>query len=149
MEWIKKDTIFDKLKCKSKTFFDNLGDNACVSKDYDYCLLLQVNEAWFIKNEGWRDSNSKPKQDKKGRLILNFFSIENESENWFKIFTPLKFESYKLKTVDENSYQIITDDGVINGLFKNFESLMWDLMTGEAELEIEIENKFKLLEHKK
>lgn len=148
MEWIEKDIIFDKLKHKSKTFFDNLGDKVCISKDYNYCLLLQINDTWFIENEGWRDSNSKPKEDRKGRLILNFFCIDDESENWFKIFTPLKFKNYRLKTIDENNYQILTDNGFINGGFKNFDSLMWDLMTGKAESEIEIENKFKLIEQK-
>ncbi|WP_431164828.1 hypothetical protein [Tenacibaculum halocynthiae] len=146
MKWIKSETIFEELKLKSNDFFNKLGDNICVSEDYKYCLFLQKNNAWYIENEGWRDSNSKPEKDGESRLILNFFSLDSESEKWFKIFVPLNFENYRLKTLDKNNYQIRTNTSITNGIFENINSLMWDFMTGNAEIESDIENKFKLIE---
>lgn len=145
MKWIKSETIFEELKLKSNDFFNELGDNICVSEDHKYCLFLQKNNAWYIENEGWRDSNSRPEKDGESRLILNFFSLDSESENWFKIFVPLNFENYRLKTLDKNNYQIRTNTSITNGIFENINSLMWDFMTGNAEMESDIENKFKLI----
>lgn len=109
-----------------RVFFKDLGDNICVSEDYAYCLFLQINNAWYIENEGWRDSNSKPEKNNKSRLILNFFKVDNESKNWFKIFIPLKLSNCKLKTIDESSFQILSDTECLNGRFDTFDSLMWD-----------------------
>ncbi len=148
MEWIENDTIFDKLEKKSENFFNKLGDKISVSKNYDYCLFLQINEAWYIENEGWRDSNSKPKKDNKGRLVLNFFKVDGESKSWFKTFVPLKLSNCRLKTIDNLTFQILSDTESISGKFDDFDSLMWDFMTGNAELEIEIEDKFKKIEIK-
>lgn len=145
MKRIENDVIYEKLKQKSKDFFNEIGDNICISDDFEYCLFLQNNDSWYIENEGWRDSNCKPEKDEKARLVLNFFRINGENKNWFKIFVPLRFKNYKLKTMDNNSYQILTETEPINGLFKNFDALMWDLMTGNAETESEIEEKYKLI----
>ncbi|WP_431167803.1 hypothetical protein, partial [Tenacibaculum halocynthiae] len=61
-------------------------------------------------------------------------------------FVPLNFENYRLKTLDKNNYQIRTNTNITNGIFENINSLMWDFMTGNAEMESDIENKFKLIE---
>ena len=148
MEWIENDKIYKNLEKKSEKFFSKLGNKVCVSENYDYCLLLQTNEAWYTENEGWRDSNSKPLKNKESRLTLNFFKVNGENKSWFKIFTPLKYNNYKLNTLENNSYQILSDNECINGIFNDFDSLMWDFMTGNAEMESEIENKFKMIERK-
>lgn len=146
MDWIANDTIYDKLETKSKNFFNKLGDKISVSKNYDYCLFLQNNEAWYIENEGWRDSNSKPEKNNKGRLILNFYKIDGENKSWFKTFVPLKLSNCRLKTIENGAFQILSDTECISGQFDAFDSLMWEFMTGDAILETEIEDKFKMIE---
>lgn len=148
MEWIENEVIFNKLEEKSTNFFNKPGNKVCVSKNYVYCLFLQVNKAWYIENEGWRDSNSKPEKSNSKRLVLNFFKVDEEGEYWFKIFVPLKLSNCRLLTIDNNTFQLLSDTESIIGQFDAFDSLMWDFMTGEAESETEIEDKFKMIELK-
>ena len=145
-EWIENDKVFEALENKSKPFFDKMGNQICVSWNYDYCLLLRNQSAWFIKNQGWRDSNLKPQNSEDGRLILNFYKIDSENGQkiWFKIFVPLKYiKDCKVETIDNKKYKITSSDGLeLIGTFDNFDSLMWDFLSGNAEMEAEIESKF-------
>lgn len=145
-EWIENEKVFEALEKKSKPFFNKLGNQICFSRNYDYCLLLRNQSAWFIDNQGWRDSNKKPEKNENGRLILNFYKMdkENGQKTWFKIFVPMKFiKDCEVETLDNGKYKITSSNGFeLIGKYENFDSLIWDLMTGNAEMETEIENKF-------
>lgn len=144
INWIDNEEIFNSLRDKSNTLFNKLGNQVCVSENFEYCLLIRSHVAWNIENQGWRDSNNKPNEKDNCRLVLNFFKIDrnNGIESWFKIFLPLKHKDYKLITIEKNNYKIVLENNEIIGKFDSFDSLMWDLMTGNAEQENEIENKF-------
>ena len=143
--WITNEEIIEALKNKDLKAISNL--NFCVSGNFDTCLFVRQHEAWEIPNEGWRDNNSKPSPDSKTRDVLNFIQLSQDEiidNTWFKVFIPEKLGEIQLST-DSNYFQIKHNQGIIKGEFSNVSSLMWDLMSGNAEPEKEIEEKFQLI----
>lgn len=144
--WIKNEEITNLLKNNSSEGIKKFGTNICVSDDFEYCLLLRLHDAWEIDREGWRNSNSSPDANSKGRLVLNFYHYmkDRDGSSWFKIFVPIKYSNIALKS-NGDTYEIITDSETIIGKFDRHDRLMWDCITGHAEPESEIGMKFNLL----
>ena len=147
-KWIENEKVFEAMKNKSSTFFDELSNWISVSDDYNFSILIRNHKAWFIEDQGWRDANEITTNPKDGRLIINFFKLERDNGNtkWFKAFIPIKFtDNCTIQSLNNNRYKISSSNGKIIGSYEKFDSLMWDMISGKAEKEIEIENKFKLI----
>lgn len=147
-KWIENEKVFEAMKNKSSTFFNELGNWISVSDDYNFSILIRNHNSWFIENQGWRDANEKPTKPENGRLVINFYKLDRNTGNtkWFKAFIPIKYsENCKIESFNNDKYRIRSANGEIIGNYKNFDSLMWDLINGKAEKEFEIENKFKLI----
>lgn len=144
--WIENDEIIEALKTKSAQNLINKKAIFCISKDFEHCVLLRKHAAWEISGEGWRDGNYPSKQGGDSRWILNFFYHNHQRQNgfWFKMFVPLNKNIVSLKSENE-FFKIITDSMVLSLPYSSFEKLMWDVMSGEAEAEKEIEKKFNSL----
>jgi hypothetical protein len=90
--------------------------------------------------------NEPPKHDNAGRLLLNFYHVNHKEKNssWFKIFVPLKHSDIKLESLGDR-FRIIGGNDEIAAKFKLHYQFMRELMTGHAEKEEEIEERFSLL----
>jgi hypothetical protein len=139
--WIDDELVEKALKTKSIKDLKKSGVKFCISDDFKYCILVRKHSAWEIKKEGWRDANEPPKKGETSRWVLNFYK---KGSSWFKIFVPLKYEITGFEE-DGKKYKIITKKESIIGKFSSHESLMWDVMAGNAEKETEIEEKFLLI----
>lgn len=146
--WIDHQEIENALKKKSISELTKSGVVFCVSDNYEYCILLRKHSAWCVPSEGWRDANEPP-SDNSGRWVLNFYKLNSISKayDWFKLFVPEKYPLTSINAMGD-FYHLVCDHRTVIGKFSAFDSLMWDLMTGNAETEIEIERKFELLKSK-
>ena len=147
--WIDDDQVIEALKKKNFDQLKKLNIKHCVSTDYKTCMYIRFHSAWEIPNEGWRDSNSLPSDNETGRYLLNITQLEDSEyveSSWYKIFIPLNLKDIELST-DGEYYIIKHQSGEIKGHFKNLSGLSLDFLTGNAEPEKEIEDKFKLLDN--
>jgi hypothetical protein len=140
-DWIDNEVVENALKNKSKIDLEKSGVQFCVSDDFKYCILIRRHSAWEIKKEGWRDANEAPKQGETSRWVLNFYK---KGSSWFKMFVPMKHNITKIESKGKK-FRIITKGETISGIFSSHDNLMWDVMTGNAEKETEIESKFFLI----
>lgn len=146
MEWIENEFVWNCMKEQNMTKLSYLGTKFCYSSDFKYCLLVRKHRAWFIEQKGWRNSNDFPENKNEERWVLNFYNIDKGeiSADWYKIFIPLYCGEIALKE-DGDHYKIIHENGTIMGDFENHWSLKKDFLTGRAQTENEIQNKFELL----
>lgn len=144
--WIENEQVERALKERSVQEIEQADVKFFISDDFSYCVLVRRHSAWEVGDGGWRDANQPPKEGESWRWVLNFYhySREQEQSSWFKIFVPLKYEVLGMEAAGD-SYSIITVNGAITGKFSSHSSLMWSLMTGNAETEAEIERKFLLV----
>lgn len=139
-DWIENELIEDALKSKSLINLEKSGLKFCISTDFNYCILARRHHAWETE-KGWREANEAPTDKKLSRWVLNFYKKDS---SWFKIFAPLKYNIKKIEA-DGEKFKIITETETIIGNFASHDALMWEVLTGNAEKEAEIEKKFMLI----
>lgn len=117
-----------------------------MSPDRHYCVLIRDHASLYIEGKGWRDSNYPPKINETGRAMLNFYKkISDEGPGfWFKVFIPNSVIISGLKDVDGKYCEITTGAEQWQIYYKKLKGLMWDVMTGHAQSEEDIENTFKI-----
>lgn len=120
------------------------GVQYCMSPNRKYCILVREHSAWHVEGEGWRDANNPPENEESGRQMLNFFKLQNNSEIgiWFKVFVPQSMIIREIKSVNGECCEVIIGSECHRLSYSRIEDLMWDVMTGNAEQEDEIETTF-------
>jgi hypothetical protein len=143
-DWIDNESVFIALRSGDFSVLRASGYRYCLSQDQRSCVLVREHSAWLVPAEGWRDSNDAPKGEI-GRAVLNFFvTPANGSPGvWFKCFLPLSLEITSLEADTAGNYVLQTRDATYKASFSRIPSLMWKLMTGDAEKENDIEAKFQ------
>lgn len=140
-KWIENSVIENALKTKDFLILENAKVPFCLSGDKVYCLLIREHAAWYIAGKGWKDGNYPPDGKGSGRFILNFFKVVTKSKSgfWFKVFIPLSLPILKIEGVNENYCEATFGSKQHRLNYNKIDSLMWDVMTGNAETEEKIE----------
>lgn len=143
--WISKSEIINGLIKKDTSVFKHWKGPYCISDDYKTCLFIQKHEAWGNQNEGWRDRNAPPEKSSSGREMINIIHLDQDNNSiWFKMFIPLKLKTVSLQ-LKGSLYEISSQVKTYKGEFENLKNLMFKVLSGNAQTEDEIENKFELL----
>lgn len=146
--WIDKEKVIKTLKNKDASLLKAWGGSYCLSSDYKTCLFVQEHSAWIVENQGWRYSNTQPEKNEQTRAMLNIIHLNNDNNSiWFKMFVPLKSGALELTTMKQY-YVIKSQTESLKGNFDSIKTLMFKVMTGNAQTEIDIESKFVLLNQK-
>ena len=143
--WINNEQVFSALKSGDFILLSASGYRYCVSQDRRSCVLVREHSAWNVRGEGWRDSNIAPSQGETGREVLNFFvtPVNGSPGVWFKCFLPLDLDITALRADAEDNYILQAQGATYKAAFSRIPSLMWELMTGDAEKENDIKTKFR------
>lgn len=116
----------------------------CMSPDRTYCILVRDHAAWQIEGEGWREGNYAPGQDGEGRCVINFFKCQRGDDTgfWYKTLVPTAVRIVGLRSVDSTCFEVATENASLKAAYSRLDGLMWDLMTGNAQTEDDIEAAF-------
>jgi hypothetical protein len=142
--WIDNETVEQALVSGDLSSLIESGVQFCMSPDRAYCVLIRDHAAWYVEGEGWRDGNYPPEEDAVGRPALNFFKRQMGDEQgfWFKIFIPNSVTIGGLTSVNEQFCELAVGSYQCRIAYNSLDGLMWDIMTGNAEPEEEIEATF-------
>lgn len=145
--WIEDDVVYDALGSGNDGSLLASGVPFCVSEDRRCCVLVREHSAWLVRGEGWRDANSPPGLGEQGRLVLNFYRAQQDECTgvWFKAFVPIREGLVELALAGESSCTIRGAVHELHLRFDGIDRLMWQLMTGHAQPEEEIERLYSLI----
>ena len=145
--FIKTSTVADALEQGNIAPLDEVGVEYAVSPDYRCVLYIMFQKAWYVEGQGWRSMNAPPSNEKEGREKLWAVYLPNSSKVRacsFQLFIPLSEKIHKLSSA-AGGVEIQTSKRL--GLLSSdrLSELYWSSVTGHAEPEGEIEEKFERL----
>ena len=142
--WIDNQTVNNAQASGDTSLIAEAGAPFCMSGDRTYCILVRTHAAWYVDGEGWRNGNYPPEGDSIGRPMLNFFKrqVGDETGYWFKMFIPKAVVFSAIEDVDGHCCEAMIDSDLHRLTYTDLDRMKWDMITGRAEPEEEIEGKF-------
>ena len=144
--FITGDEVATALEKSTIAPLETAGIPFAVSPDFRFAIYVLNHKAWHIDNEGWRSMHAPPSDDE-GRKKLWVIYLPEESglrSTGFEVFIPLAEPILSLSS-SAVAFEIQTSKRLGQLSYDRLPGLHWELITGHAQPEKDIEASFSKL----
>lgn len=145
--WIDDDSIREAMGGDDLSALEESGMLYCITPDKLCCLFVREYDSWYIEGEGWRCGNYPPESNDSGRLKIVFLKRQSGKDIGFgfNAFIPKSINISNIELEDDDRFVVTIDSKKRYVSCNRALGLHIDLMTGNAQPEAEIENKFEMI----
>ncbi|MGD1927141.1 MAG: hypothetical protein ACFB03_23595 [Paracoccaceae bacterium] len=147
--WLTEESIRAAMRAQSTHPFESGCKHYCLSSDSRYAVLVREHAAWVVPGsevEKWHYGNYPPKHRGESRDVINIFklSASDGPGYWCKVIVPTDVRITSLRTtpITTSEFRLETDRSTHVIPYADLDKLMWSLMTGEAQSEVDIVQTF-------